>query len=148
MEDFVYAFIQLVHNAGAAAVVGSPAAGWWLSSSNPPDGTITNRFLWTQAILKKLAWLTIFAWSLQIASGASFGATTYYLKHELPDLTGVGFAALLIKVSCAFICLILALIYLVKSSNWSVNGQKRTWQTLFTLGFIALISAAFLRWYG
>jgi len=148
MEDFIYACIQLMHNVGAAAVVGSPAVAWWLSSSSPADEVIANRSAWTQSILHKLAWLTIFAWSIQIASGAGFGATTYYLKHEFPDLTGVGFTALVIKVSCAFICLVLTIFYLIKSSRWSIHTQTRAWQTLFSLGFLALMCAAFLRWYG
>ena len=101
MQDFVYACIQLIHNVGATAVVGSPAVAWWLSASDSAEGATTNRTVWSQSIQHKLAWLTIFAWLTQIASGAGFGATTYFLKHELPDLTGVGFIALLIKISCA-----------------------------------------------
>lgn len=73
--------------------------------------------------------------------------TTYFLKHELPDLTGIGLAALGIKISCAVISLFLALIYLRPGSRWPERMQPRIWQILYLLGLTALMSAAFLRWY-
>lgn len=148
MGDFLYACVQLVHNVGAATVVGSPAVAWWLVSSNQRAGNVGDWPVATESIQRRLTWLTILAWSTQIASGAGFGATTYYLKHELPDLTGVGLDALGIKVICALICLVLALLYLRTASRWSAHMQLRVWQTLFVLGLAALMSAAFLRWYG
>ena len=147
MGDFLYACVQLVHNVGAAAVVGIPAVAWWLGSTNQLASVLPDHKPEIVVVQRKLAWLTIFAWLIQIASGAGFGATTYYLKHELPDLTGVGLAALGIKIACAIICFVLALIYLRTASRWSSNMQLRVWQTLFVLGLTALMSAAFLRWY-
>lgn len=141
MDDFLYACVQLVHNVGAAAVVGSPAVAWWLGSTD--QVTVAAAAL----VQRKLAWLTILAWSTQIASGAGFGITTYYLKHELPDLTGVALAALGIKVACAILCVLLVLAYLRMASRWSARMRLRVWQALFVLGLIALMSAAFLRWY-
>jgi hypothetical protein len=148
MEDFVYACIQLMHNVGAAAVVGIPAVAWWRVSSSRVVAELPDKAEASATIRRRMAWLTLLAWSTQIASGITFGLTTYYLKHELPELTGVGFAALAIKIGCAFICCILTLVYLRKGINWVENLQLFTWQTLFALGLAALMSAAFLRWYG
>jgi|GEM_PF-331780 len=147
MGDFLYACIQLIHNVGAAAVVGSPAVLWWLAHVNRVNvESDHSAAIWQ--VPNKLVWLTVVAWATQIASGAGFGATTYYLKHALPELTGIGFAAIAIKVVCALICLLLALLYLRNASRWSTFMQIRVWQTLFVLGLTALMSAAFLRWYG
>jgi hypothetical protein len=137
-----------MHNVGAAAVVGCPAAAWWLVSVSRVSAALPNQSLATASIRRSLAWLTLLAWSTQIASGAAFGATTYYLKHEFPELTGVGFVALVIKVSCAFICCILTLLYLRTGTSWTERMQLKLWQALFLLGLAALMSAAFLRWYG
>ena len=146
MGDLLYACVQLVHNVGAAAVVGSPAVAWWLSSSQFAEA-LSNRRSAIMPVQRRLAWLTLLAWSIQIASGAGFGATTYYLKHELPDLTGIGLGALCIKVFCALASAALATIYLRAASNWPDHVRLRVWQTLFVLGLTALMSAAFLRWY-
>ena len=148
MEDFVYACIQLMHNVGAAAVVGSPAVAWWLARFNRAALESSDRPLAMVSIRRSLAWLTLLAWSTQIGSGAAFGATTYFLKHELPELTGVGLVALLIKVSCAFVCFILTVLYIRSGTSWTDRLQLRAWQVLFLLGLAALMSAAFLRWYG
>ena len=148
MGDFLYACVQLVHNVGAAAVVGSPAVAWWLAHVNRVNVETPDRIAAIWPVHQRLAWFTVIAWATQIASGTGFGATTYYLKHALPELTGIGFAALAIKVACALICLVLALFYLRTASRWSTHMQIRVWQTLFVLGLTALMSAAFLRWYG
>lgn len=147
MGDFLYACVQLVHNLGAAAVVGSPAVAWWLVSSNQRAGNSSGRPMATESIQHKLTWFTIIVWSTQAISGVGFGTTTYFLKHELPDLTGIGLAALGIKITCAVISLFLALIYLRTGSRWSGRMQLIVWRILFLLGLTALISAAFLRWY-
>jgi hypothetical protein len=148
MEDFVYACIQLTHNLGAVAVVGSPAVGLWLMNSSPLIVQPSERKSTNTSIYHSLAWLTFFAWSTQIGSGAAFGVTTYFLKHEVPQLTGIGLSALLIKVTCAFICVALTVFYLRTGTNWSERLQIKVWQALFFTGLTALISAAFLRWYG
>jgi hypothetical protein len=148
MSDLLYACVQLVHNMGAAAVVGSPAVAWWLvRASQMPDGLFGSPAA-MGLVLRRLAWLTVLAWTAQLVSGIGFGATTYYLKHEFPELTGVGLIALGIKVTCALIAIALVTFCLKASSRWPVNRQARVWQILFVLGLAALISAAFLRWYG
>ena len=145
MTDFLYSCVQLVHNLGAAAVVGSPAVASWLVGSTRRAGN--DHPAATGSIRRRLAWFTVIAWSMQVISGAGFGATTYFLKHELPDLTGIALAALLIKISCAVTSLILALTYLRSGARWTDRMQLVTWQALFLLGLAALMSAAFLRWY-
>ena len=145
MADFLYACIQRGHNLGAAAVVGSPAVAAWLVGSSRRAGN--DRPAASPSIRHRLAWFTLIAWSTQVVSGAGFGTTTYLLKHELPDLTGIGLAALSIKISCAVISLILALIYLRSGARWTDRMQLLTWRALFLFGLAALMSAAFLRWY-
>ena len=147
MGDLLYACVQLIHNMGAAAVVGFPATAWWLGSykqltSLPPDHESA-----ISALQRNLTWLTIVAWLAQIASGAGFGATTYYLKHELPELTGIGLAALGTKIACAIISLFICVVYLRTASRWPAVARLLFWRILFTLGLTSLISAAFLRWY-
>jgi hypothetical protein len=34
MENLLYTWVQILHNFGAVAVVGSPAVGWWLERKN------------------------------------------------------------------------------------------------------------------
>jgi len=148
MGDFLYACVQLVHNIAAAAVVGSPAAAWWLVQANQVPAELPGRPVATALALRRLAWFTMLVWLIQVASGTGFAATTYYLNHELPELTGVGLSALRIKVACALVSVALAILYLRNSSRWPAHCQTRVWQTLFALGLTALMSAAFLRWYG
>lgn len=148
MSDFLYACIQLVHNIGAAAVVGSPAAACWLVRAKPVVAGAAGARESSVPVQRKLAWFTMLAWSAQIASGAGFGATTYYLKHALPELTGVGLAALGIKMSCAALCCLLVPLVLRGAPRWSLRRQLGAWRALFLLGLTALVAAAFLRWYG
>lgn len=148
MSDFLYSCVQLVHNIGAAAVVGSPAVAWWLTRANQkPEGLFGNP-LAIVSVLHKLAWFTAIAWITQVLSGVGFAATTYFLKHELPELTGIGLTALGIKITCALISIAFVICYLKASSHWPVQTKVKVWQLLFMFGLAALISAAFLRWYG
>ena len=148
MGDFLYSCVQLVHNIGAAAVVGSPAIAWWLTrASRKPEGLFGSP-LAIVSVLHKLAWFTVIAWMTQVLSWVGFAATTYYLKHGLPELTDVGLMALGIKITCAIISIAFVFYYLKASSHRSVQTKAKVWQLLFMLGLAALISAAFLRWYG
>ena len=153
MGNFLYTCVQMAHNLGAVAVVGSPAVAWVLirvnqaarrlGSAEAPDSSTA-----AETLQRTLAWFTILAWSAQVASGAAFGATTYYLKSHLPELSGVAFAALGVKVGCAIAGFSLALVYLRIASRWSARMKLIVWQTLFALGLTALMAAAVLRWYG
>lgn len=133
-ENLAYALIQVIHNFGAAAVVGG--AFFALKTGRGQTG-----------LHRRLAWLVLVAWGAQGASGAAFGATSFYYYGELPDLHATALAALAIKVLCAIGGLILAALYLRNASLRDETYHRRTWHTLSGLGATALTAAAFLRWF-
>jgi hypothetical protein len=134
MGNFLYTCVQLVHNFGAVTVVGCPAMALWLGNDH-------------QATQRRVAWLMVLGWAAQGASGAGFGITSIYLKGQIPDVTGVALAALLVKISCALTGFILAAVYLRYGSGWSSRNQSLLRQTMLGLAVTALSGAAFLRWY-
>jgi hypothetical protein len=134
MLNLIYTCVQLAHNFGAVAVVGSPAAAWWLGGENV-------------VAQHRLAWLTVFGWVAQGASGAGFGATSYFLKGQLPDIAGVALVALSVKVGCVLAGIGLAVLYLKTGLRWSAGRQLRFWQGMLALAATALSAAAFLRWF-
>lgn len=152
MGNFLYTFVQMVHNLGAVAVVGAPAVAWlliWINQTTrrPTSAEGGDSPAWIDKLQCRLAWLTIVAWSAQSVSGAAFGATSYYLKGHLPDVAGPAFAALGIKVGCAIAGFFIAAFYLWSGSHWSERMRLMAWRILFALGFTALMAAAVLRWY-
>jgi hypothetical protein len=134
MLNLVYTCVQILHNFGAVAVVGSPAAAWWLARDNPSAQG------W-------LAWLLIIGWAAQGASGAGFGMTSYLLKGQLPDVAGVALVALATKVGCVLSGFVIAACYLKTGSRWSPLSRLRMWQGMLALAGTALSAAAFLRWF-
>lgn len=134
MQNLIYALIQVVHNFGAATVVGSAVAALWLARDNA-------------AVQHRLALLAAMAWALQAASGASFGITTFYFDGHLPDIHGIAVAALLIKIVCAILGFVLAMIYVKRGPEWPSSKHLYIWRILFALAAVALSSAAFLRWF-
>jgi hypothetical protein len=134
VQNLTYALIQIIHNFGAATVVGTAASALWLVRGDA-------------AVQRRLALLAAAAWAVQAASGALFGITTYYFEGHLPDIHGVAVDALLIKIFCAFIGFILAVIYAKSNSGWASDNKLLVWNVLLTLGVVALGSAALLRWY-
>ena len=85
MTNLVFSVVQLAHNLGAVAVVGGPAAVLY--------GRIHDQ------TKRRLMWLILCAWLLQVISGMAFGLTSYYLKGQLPEVEGIAFLALSIKLS-------------------------------------------------
>jgi hypothetical protein len=85
MENLIYTWVQIVHNFGAVAVIGSPAAALSLSRQN-------------QIVRYKLAWLMLLGWLAQGASGIGFALTSYTMKGALPEVTGIALGALILKV--------------------------------------------------
>jgi hypothetical protein len=133
--DYAYALVQVAHNLGAVAVVGSPAAAW----------------LWVRErreVPALLAWFTTCGWLAQALSGAGFGLTSYLSRGELPEVTGVALFALYLKVGCAITGLALAGFYLLAPLQRREQTQRGLWPTLFVIGVTALCGAAFLRWFG
>jgi hypothetical protein len=134
VQNLIYALIQVIHNFGAATVVGTATAAIWLAHGNA-------------GVRHRLSFLMASAWAIQAASGVMFGATTYYFEKSLPDIHGVAVDALLVKTACATAGFVLAIVLIRHDRDWSTTKQFRAWRTLLALGVIALASAAFLRWF-
>jgi hypothetical protein len=134
MTELVYALVQAVHNLGAVAVVASPAAALGLRGRGGP-------------LERRLAWTLLLAWGLQLASGAAFAATSYGFKGELPEVTGVALAALVVKVAAAALGFLLAagLLRVRRLSN--PRPRAFAWRACLGLALAALLAAAPLRWY-
>jgi hypothetical protein len=90
--------------------------------------------------------LTI-GWIVQGASGAMFGVTTLYFNGELPDIHGIAVIALIIKMTCVSIGLILAVFAFWRSTATPQLVSRNTWSASLALGATALSAAAFLRWF-
>lgn len=132
LQNLSYAVIQVVHNFGAVAVVGS--AGYALSPG-------------LAGMRKPLAWVMLLGWAAQAASGAAFGAVSWLYYGRFPDIHGIAVAALLLKIGCATAGFVLVAMYLYRGRAWSDGAQQATWRALATLAATALTAAAFLRWF-
>jgi hypothetical protein len=132
-ENLAYALTQVVHNFGAAAVLGGAVFVLW-PAFRPEHG-------------RRFAWLILVAWGAQIASGGLFGLTSLYYYGETPDLSGIAIAALAVKVAAAMTGFSLVAFYLARGREWDRLAVRRTFRVLATLGAIALTAAAFLRWF-
>jgi hypothetical protein len=132
-QNLGYALTQVVHNFGASAVVGGAFASLWLAPRPELD--------------RCLAWLVCLGWAAQIASGAAFGAISFYYYGKFPDIGGVAIAALAVKLACAASGISLATLYLLRSASWTVALRRRVWFMLAGLSATALTAAAFLRWF-
>lgn len=133
-ENLNYAIVQLVHNFGAAAVIGFAIFAVYPGAQSA-------------SVQRRLAWLVGLGWAVQAISGMGFGAVSYYYYERLPDLSGVAFAALLIKISCAVGGLTMAMLYVRRAGDWAMAQRTAAWKFLCILGVTALAAAAFLRWY-
>jgi hypothetical protein len=132
VQNLIYALIQVVHNFGATAIIGLSVYSIW----NVSGGAALSRASFTAA-----------AWALQGLSGALFGMVTYYYYGHLPDIHGVAVAALFVKMVCAVLGFALAVFYAKWGFGWSAGKCRFVWVCSFTLGSVALSSAAFLRWF-
>lgn len=133
-ENLSYAIMQLVHNFGAAAVVGVAIFAIYPAVQPIP-------------IQRKFAWLVGLSWTAQALSGVGFGAVSFYFYEKLPDLHGLAFAALLIKIMCAAGGVSIAIMYLRQAAGWTTEQRSVAWKLLAALGVTALAAAAFLRWF-
>lgn len=132
LQNLAYAAIQVVHNFGAVAVVGSAvfALGPGLAGMRRP-----------------LAWVMLAGWTAQAASGGAFGGISWLYYGRLPDIHGIAVAALLIKMACVAAGFMLAAAYLYRGIGWSEGAQQAAWRGLAALAATALTAAAFLRWF-
>lgn len=131
-QNLAYAIIQVAHNFGAVAAVGGSLAA------------VKFRGIDTR---KKLAWLALAGWGTQAASGAAFGAVSYYFYHRFPDIAGIAAIALGIKMACAASGFLLLAAYLLRSNDWAVTRMNAVWIASSALAVTALSAAAFLRWF-
>jgi hypothetical protein len=131
-QNLSYAIVQVVHNLGAIAAVGGSFAATSLKKTDTR---------------KKLAWLALAGWGTQAASGAAFGAVSYYFYHRFPDISGVAIDALMIKMACVAAGLLLLSAYLAWGANWPEGKIKGVYIASFALAITALCAAAFLRWF-
>jgi len=131
-QNLSYAVIQVVHNFGAVAVVGGSLFALWLHEN---------------ATRRKLAFLTLAGWMTQAASGATFGMTTYYYHHQLPDISGIATYALGIKMICATLGISMLATFILWGERWTEQRKRNMWITSSALAITALSSAAFLRWF-
>lgn len=134
LQNLSYAAIQVVHNFGAVAVVGSASAALWAQSGSA-------------GLRKPLAWIMLLGWAAQAASGGAFGGVSWLYYGHFPDIHDIAIAALLLKIACATAGFLLAAAYLYRGSGWSERAQQITWRALATLAVTALTAAAFLRWF-
>ncbi len=133
-ENLNYAIVQLAHNFGAAAVVGFAILALYPAA---PVATVQ----------RTLALFVGLGWAVQVVSGMGFGAVSYYYYEKFPDLSGVAFAALLIKIFCAGGGLGIATLFVRRAADWTEQQRRAAWKGLGALGVTALAAAAFLRWY-
>ncbi len=131
LENILYAGVQVAHNFGAAAVAGLPIAALWLGP--------------TRMTFRKIAALTLFAWVVQSASGAGFGAVSFFVVGELPEIHNLAFAALSVKIACAALAILLLGVKFL--GGLEAASEKATLISLAGLGSTALTCAAILRWF-
>ena len=131
-QNLAYSVVQVLHNFGAVAAVGGSLAATKIKSTDAR---------------KKLAWLALSGWGTQGASGAAFGAVSYYYYGRFPDISGIAVAALLIKMACVATGFLLLAAYLYWSANWTERKRNGAWHASSTLAVTALSAAAFLRWF-
>ena len=132
-ENLAYALSQVMHNFGAAAVLGGAVFILWPA--------------FRLEYSRRFAWLILIAWGTQIASGGLFGAISLYYYGETPDLSAVALTALVVKVLAATVGFLLSAFYLIRGQEWGRASVKHTFQILAALGVTALTAAAFLRWF-
>ncbi len=134
LQDLGYALVQVMHNFGAAAVVGGAAFMLYMA----PQPALMQR---------KFAWMVGFGWVTQALSGTAFGAISYYNYGRFPDIHSIAVVALVVKILCVVSGLSMVALFLRYADGWSNRQYQIAWQILFALGAIALTAAAFLRWF-
>lgn len=131
-QNLAYSVVQTVHNFGAVAAVGGTLAAVKFRSID---------------IRKTLARLALAGLATQAASGAAFGAVSYFFYHRFPDIAGIAILALAIKIFCVIIGFLWLAAYLFQGCNWTAAKTNVMWIALSLLTVTALTAAAFLRWF-
>ena len=134
LQNLAYALTQVIHNAGAVAVVGGA-----IYARTRTGDTLRAR--------RQGAWLVLIGWGLQAGSGAGFGIISYAYYSQFPDIHGIALAALYLKMACAAAGGVVAVIMLRRGAQGSAVDQIGLWSVQVLLGVVALTAAAFLRWF-
>jgi hypothetical protein len=132
-QNLIYALDQVIHNFGAAAVIGFSSYGLLRRADKALD---------QRSVLLALA----IAWAVQGVTGVTFGITSLSFYGKLPDIHGVAVFAVTTKIICVVLGFIVALAGMRKRPKLPVNTQFHIIVS-FALGAVALTSAAFLRWF-
>jgi hypothetical protein len=82
---------------------------------------------------------------VQAATGMGFGLTSYFLRGEIPDVTGVAFIALTMKLGSTVGGIALALFAIKRIA--SNRPCDLMFKALLALAVLSICAAAFLRWY-
>lgn len=133
-QNLAYALVQIVHNFGAVAVTGGAAAALLPLHAGA-------------AVPRWLGGVVLAGWAMQIASGAGFGAISFAYYGRFPDIHGLAFVALGVKMLCAASGLLMAAAYLRYAAGWPAERCRGLWVGLVALAATALSAAAFLRWF-
>lgn len=131
-QNVAYAVVQIAHNFGAVAAVGGSLAAAVVSHSRAR---------------RDFVWLAFAGWGIQGASGATFGAVSYYFYHRFPDISGLATDALVVKIACVIAGAALLGAYLAWEARWASETRDRVCMTSAILAITALSAAAFLRWF-
>jgi hypothetical protein len=87
------------------------------------------------------------AWLAQIVTGALFGAISLHFYGGFPDIHGIALAALAVKIGCAAVGAVLAVVFWNHHRRRRLLPPQQAWDALMSLAVIALVAAAFLRWF-
>lgn len=128
LDNALYALVQIAHNFGAVAAIGLPLAALRYAAADPP----------------KIYRSTIAAWIVQVVSGVGFGLVSYFVVDELPQISGLAFVALCVKIICAALAVAVAALLLARKG---AMPDRAALASLTALGALALFSAAILRWF-
>ena len=131
-QNLCYSAIQVVHNFGAVATVG---------------GSVIATRLRDNVTRRRLAHLVLIGWVTQAVSGATFGMVTYHYYRQLPDISGIAVDALVVKMACVSLGILLLMTYLWQNHRWTEHGKSKAWVYSSFLAITAISAAAFLRWF-
>ena len=132
LQNLAYALTQVAHNFGAVTVVAVPL--YVVCAGRPVRE-------------RRVLWLVLSGWVLQLASGALFGLVSVHFYGQLPDIHGIAVAALSVKVLCAIAAVVLVAVLLRWRAARADHRVTVIWRVLAALGMTALTAAAFLRWF-
>ena len=131
-QSLVYGLVQAAHNTGAVLLFGGYIASL-LQKSSDHRGVVL--------------WFVLSGWFIQGISGISFGIASLSLYGKFPDIGQVGTVMLLTKIICVGAGFLLTVFFAFRGKTWKKFFTGLVWNFSFLLAWVALIAAAFLRWF-